>query len=177
MFGGRIVCHLRGLRNKWLRVGEVFGTLRNLIGVVMEYKIVGRIGEMEVDLVVSAPTVERKKAGGSVPAVSDEEMEEVIDGLRDQFGNLLAHQADAMVSLMAEQNKSGRVAIGRAYREVWMPLVQELGRGRLTADELAVGMEAALAKGIANVNYAKKAALKEDVVPVKVAAESKYRVV
>lgn len=145
----------------------------------MEYRIRGSIGEMPVDLVVEMPEVKRASpSAAKVGTKSDQQLLEAIDRIKTRVRPLLAQQGDALVELIASENKSGKTSVSRALREVWQPMDTALESGRYTREGLEHGMEVALAKGVPNIGYAKAVArgLSKDAEPVSVAVP-KYRTV
>lgn len=149
----------------------------------MDYTLRGRIvpledGSWELDLHGTIDgeqvAVKRRKASSTVAATPDEDYEDLILTARGQIGIALCRLADEMVDLMARENKTGRVSVSRAYREVFHPL----STSKVPHDDMIYGMQAAVSKGIPNVNYAKRAAEGRNAAPVAPAAPaSRYEVV
>lgn len=149
----------------------------------VDYTLRGRIvpledGSWELDLhgTVDGERVvaKRRKASSTVAATPDEDYAETIEHTKRMLGSVLSGLADEMVDLMARENKSGKVALSRAYREVFQPLAV----AAIPTDDMVYGMQAAIAKGIPNVNYAKRVAEGRNAAPVAPAAPaSRYEVV
>lgn len=125
----------------------------------MEWKVSGTFMGQVVDLTISgeAPTRAPRPATPTATARTAEDIDDEIGGMRAALGANLARLADDMADLMASENRSGKVSMSRLLREVYAPLTRALEKG-MTPDALAHGMEVALAKGVPNVNYAKRAA-------------------
>jgi hypothetical protein len=124
------------------------------------WRITGRIvpqdgGGFEVDLVAESDRASRPK-GVTVGASTDEELQRQVDDLASQLGPRLSSLARSMAELLAEQNKTKKVSLRRVVNEIYQPFTA--ARNAHGDDALAFGAEAAIAKGIPNVNYAKKAA-------------------
>jgi DNA-binding MarR family transcriptional regulator len=62
----------------------------------------------------------------------------------------------SLASLLAEENKTGKVAVTRVWREIGQTYVKH--RDDYSPEAWAHGFEAALEKGAANLNYVRKAA-------------------
>jgi hypothetical protein len=127
----------------------------------MEWHVTGSLepsegGGFVIDLAMTRTGGSRKAASGPKVSVDESNLAEAVEKIEELVGDRLALLAGQMVSLMAEQNKTGKVSLGRALREIYIPLEKlERDAGREAAE---YGMEAALAKGAPNINYAKKAA-------------------
>lgn len=127
-----------------------------------EWRITGRIsprndGSMEVDL--RAERVgQARKSSPRVSAMTADDIAATIELAKGEMPRELVSLAEQMVDLMASTNKGGSVALGRALREVYAPLAKAASSSDYPASALVYGMEQALAKGVPNVNYAKKAA-------------------
>jgi hypothetical protein len=144
---------------------------------MVQYRVSGMIGDLPVDLVVEVPERERRKSGTTVQGLSDEEIVCQIGEIRTILGESLSKQAEMLIGMLAQQNKNGKMALSRTYREVWVPLRHAL-EGKYTHEQLQHGMSVALEKGMP-VPYAKAVARKWDgettsVVPVH--HDRKYRV-
>lgn len=127
----------------------------------MTWKITGRIvprpdGSMEVDLEATKRASARAASGPKVGARTEDDITAAIELAKRELGPVLQGLAEGMVDLMARQNKRGQVSLGRVLREVYAPLAA--AKTTHGVEALAYGMEQAVAKGIPNVNYAKKAA-------------------
>lgn len=142
-----------------------FGVMQTVIGGwSMEWEISGKItprgdGSYGVELrgkSMSGGAAGRAPRGGSISAPSADDIDAEIERCRSGLDASLVVLGDALVVLMAEENKSGRVSAGRALRQIWLPLVS--AAETIPSDALVFGLEAAVKKGAANVNYAKRAA-------------------
>ena len=147
---------------------------------MVEWRLTGEIrpgadGAFIVDLTVSGDEPARPRSRTSttkVVALSDDEIARRIEEALPRLGDELAELAGQMVDLMAAENKSKRVSLSRVWREVWLPVdaaVEKLGR-----DAMVYGMTTALAKGVSNVNYAKKAADSFSASPAAASIEDRY---
>lgn len=106
---------------------------------------------------VEASLVRVSRAGSpAVSAVSDDAIEAEIEQAKESLGPKLATLADEMVQLLARSNRTGKVAVSRTCREIYRPLVS--AGLTVDTDALIFGMQEAVARGVPNVNYAKKAA-------------------
>lgn len=143
----------------------------------MQYRVSGTVGEMVVDLVISAPVREVGRSKKLIEVVTDEGLEAQVVEAKRVLGERLASQAVAMIDVLARQNKGGKMRFSRAVREVWLPLVHAL-EGSYTREQLEHGMSVALERG-KPVPYAKAVARSWEGEPVKgpVRAERKYKVV
>jgi hypothetical protein len=90
-----------------------------------------------------------------ISTLTPEQIEQQISGCREQL-NGLHPLVEQLVDAMAAENKTGKLALKRALRELWLPiagLTEEIERGALRH-----GLEQAVRAGAPNVNYVKKAA-------------------
>ena len=92
----------------------------------------------------------------SVASKTDEDVQAEIDSCVAELTEELRGHAAEMADLLASENTTGRVALSRVLREVYRPLAT--ATKKLPDAALTWGMEQAVAKGIPNVNYAKRAA-------------------
>ena len=125
-----------------------------------KWNITGRIspmpdGSFEVDLTAETDRPVRK-ASPTVGAASEDELVAEVERLSMQLGGSLAGLASSMADLMAAENKRGKVSLRRVVNEIYLPLGS--ARDKYGDEAIRFGMEQAVAKGIPNVNYAKKAA-------------------
>lgn len=83
------------------------------------------------------------------------EIRSEIDAHRIKLGHN-ASLVDQLVECLAEENKTGTVAEGKALRILWLPIASLVTDMEPAA--LAYGLQAAIAAGAPNANYVKKAA-------------------
>jgi hypothetical protein len=89
-------------------------------------------------------------------AKSPNEISFEIEIARGKIGEPNSRLVDELCSLLAEENKSGKVQLSRLLRELWQPLADSTTK--FSTEELRYGLEVAVKNGIPNANYAKKAA-------------------
>jgi hypothetical protein len=112
---------------------------------------------MEVDL-RAVRVVAKRSTAPRVSAMTEDDIAGSIDLAKGELSPPLRELAAQMVDLMASQNKGGSVSLGRVLREVYAPLSKAAMSSDYAVSALEYGMEQAIAKGVPNVNYAKKAA-------------------
>lgn len=87
---------------------------------------------------------------------TDEQVEQAIAAHRERLGERNAALVDELVAVLAEKNKSGRVAASKTLRTLWQPLGD--ASERFSVEALEYGLRAAIAKPAPNPNYVKRAA-------------------
>lgn len=137
----------------------------------MEWRVTGTFGGQDVDLTITGigTSPPKRTPGVKVSSMSDSDVSDAIARCRENLAPSVVAAADNLVEVFASSNKTGQVAASRLLREVWEPLVK--ARDSFTDAALVYGLDAAVRKGAASVNYAKKAARSFDepaaeVVPV-----------
>lgn len=128
-----------------------------------EWRVTGDIipndsGGFSVDLRAFREGAQTNKNAGSkkVGSLSGAELDRAVEEAMDRMGDRVALFASQLVDVMAAKNKSGQVALSRAYREVYLPVAD--WAGQVGEDAAAHGLGVAVEKSIPNVNYAKRAA-------------------
>jgi hypothetical protein len=124
--------------------------------LLAKWRITGTIGPHKVDLVAESETPTRASSGPKVGQVGEEDLAAAVTEACEVLGPVLAEQAGLMTDLMASENKTGKVSLRRVVNEIYRPftkLVQDYG-----VEAAEYGVDQALAKGVPNMNYAKKAA-------------------
>ena len=125
----------------------------------MEWHVKGMFGVHDVDLVITAPDapVKAKRTGAStVSSLSVEQVSQEIERIRVSLPGQVVGLADEFARVFAESNKSGKVRESRLLRDMWLPL--EAASQSFSPAALAHGLQAAIGKGAANMNYVKRAA-------------------
>ena len=103
---------------------------------------------------VPAPPTKRKKT-------SSHDLQAAIDAHRATFSDGLCAVLDGYLDLCAEDNKSGAISKGRERTET-EAFAKAVEKDGLTEDAWRYGLEAAVRKGAANLNYIRRAAQSYD---------------
>lgn len=92
----------------------------------------------------------------AAPARAAADVSEDVQRCRTALGPAVSSMVDDLVRLMASENKTGKLAGTRAYRELWEPITEL--HAALGEQAVLAGCRAALTNAAPNANYVKKAA-------------------